>query len=87
MASCACDLALGGRCADLVGTMSGTTKPKADGPAATGAVRPALARRQWRAGPEAIALGVLLAGAGVGLVLWAKWGLLIALQTVAIYCF
>lgn len=67
--------------------MSGTTKLKAREPAAASAVRPVLARRQWRAGPEAIALGVLLAGAGIGLVLWAKWGLVIALQTVAIYCF
>ena len=67
--------------------MSGTTKLKARAPAVASAVRPVLARRQWLTGPEAIALGVLLAGAGVGLVLWAKWGLLIALQTVAIYCF
>jgi hypothetical protein len=81
------DLAFGLRCADLQGAMSGPSKLKEDGPASLRAGEPMAVRRLRGRGPEAVALGVLLVGAGVGLVLWAKWGLLIALQTVAMYCF
>jgi hypothetical protein len=65
--------------------MSKTTKLKANEAAVAGQSR--VAGRLWGREPEIVALGVLLAGAGVGLVLWAEWGFLIALQTVAMYCF
>ena len=45
------------------------------------AVRPVLLRS------ETAALGVLIAGAGLGLVLWAKWGFLVALQALTTVCF